>query len=609
MKLARGGVSLTITLAVSISLLVLVAVVAVLGLGLTSGMRNTMSLLREKSEIVVSSVVGKVRSHLEAAQNQLEFMERMIGEGRLDPADEERLVTMMTGALAAAPQIGAILFVNTELKTVIVARTPGSGGTVGVFRRDDRGDAIMAQAIAGARETESVVWGEPLWRELAKETMLNVRRGVRRDGQFLGVLIAAVSVRQLSNYLGRLAPAAGANVFVLYDRDRVLAHPNLAGTGFSRSAEEPLPALVKVGDPVLAAMWQRENRYPLSILRGSELKGHVLQIFNDEYIYIYNDVGGFGEKQWQIGTYFRTADVNSELLRLQRAMIAGLVVLVLSVIVAVLLARQIARPIVKLAAAASRIGQLEISHTAELPGSVFRELNNQAQAFNAMLHGLRWFELYVPKKLVRRLIRQGEPVDAQSQERDVTVMFTDIIGFTSLSEGVSAPDTAAMLNDHFATLAAAIEAEGGTVDKFIGDSVMAFWGAPDDQPDHAERAAQAARAILIAVNADNAKRSANGLAPIGLRIGLHSGPVTVGNIGAPDRLNYTIIGDTVNVGQRLEQFAKGVAGAGAPSSSVTVVASRAVVDQVSERDRWTSLGAHTLRGRDEEIEVFHLRDG
>ena len=407
MKATRGGVSLTITLTVSISLLVLIAVVAVLGLGLLSGMRNTVSLLRDKSELTVSTMVDKVRSHLEPAQSQLGFIGGLIGQGRLEPSDEDRLIAMMMGSLAAAPQIGAILFVNNDLQTIIVGRSPGDRPSgIGIFRRDDRRDSIMQQALSEARKKNKAVWGEPLWRPLAQETMLNLRLGVRRNGKFLGVLIAAVSVRRLSDYLGNLAPTTGSNVFVLYDRERVLAHPNLTGNEFPRSAEEPLPGLAKVGDPVLAAIWQREDRYSLRVIEGTDLKGHVLQIFNDEYIYIYRDVAGFGDKAWQIGTYFRSADVNSELLRLRRAMIAGLVLLALSVIVAILLARQIARPIVRLADAASRIGQLEISQTRALPGSAFRELNDQAQAFNAMLQGLRWFEVYVPKKLVRRLIRQ-----------------------------------------------------------------------------------------------------------------------------------------------------------------------------------------------------------
>ena len=424
MTLARGGVSLTITLAVSISLLVLIAVVSVLGLGLASGMKNTMSLLRDKSEILVSTMVDKVRSHLEPARNQLEFMHSLIEKGRLDPNDDARLITMMTGSLAAAPQISAILWVNTDRQTLIVGRAPnGRSAEIGVFRRNDRGDAIMEEAIATAQKTSGAAWGKPLWRDLAKETMLNLRIGVRRDGAFIGVLIAAVSVRSLSTYLDELAPVAGANAFVLYDRAHVLAHPNLAGAKYPRSAEEPLPPLGKIGDPVLAAMWQEDDRYRLGILKEGDLKGHVLDIFDDEYIFIYRDVGGFGDKAWQIGTYFRSADVNSELMRLKRAMIAGLVLLVVSVLVAVLLARQIARPIIKLAGAASRIGQLEISQTAALPGSVFRELNQQAQAFNAMLQGaalvrsLRAEETRAPPDPARR--SRGGEIGRTRSHRDV----------------------------------------------------------------------------------------------------------------------------------------------------------------------------------------------
>ncbi|MEM9359180.1 MAG: adenylate/guanylate cyclase domain-containing protein [Pseudomonadota bacterium] len=610
MQSERGGVSLTVTLAVSISLLVLVSVATVLGHGLFSGMRNTMTLLRDKSEIVVSTIVNNVREHLHPAQRQLEFIEGLIAQGKLDPTDEDRLITMMTGSLAAAPQISAILFMNTNFKTRIIGRVPGQPPSqVRFFRRDDSNDAVMRHAMVTAKSVKGAAWGEPLWRDLPQETMLNLRVGVRRDGEFLGVLIAAVSVRRLSDHLNELAPIAGSHAFVLYGRDRVLAHANLVGSKFPRSKEEPLPKLDKVGDPVLAAIWRTEDRYPLDILRDSnDLKGHVLDISDDEFIYLYRDITDFGAKPWLLGTYFRAADVNSEIVRLRRALIAGLGLLAISIIVAILLARQIARPIVNLAGAASSIGQLEISKTSELPGSVFRELNQQAQAFNAMLHGLRWFEAYVPKKLVRKLIQQDSHDATRSEEREVTVMFTDIAGFTSLSEGMPAPELAALLNEHFAQLADCIEAEDGTVDKFIGDSVMAFWGAPDSQPDHAERAARAARAILKTLNADNEKRAAQGQTPIQVRIGLHSGLVTVGNIGAPERINYTVIGDTVNVGQRLEQLAKDVVKTGQENSSVTVVASRATVDRLADPESWSKLGKQNLRGRGEEIEAFHMQE-
>ncbi|MEE8544489.1 MAG: adenylate/guanylate cyclase domain-containing protein [Alphaproteobacteria bacterium] len=277
--------------------------------------------------------------------------------------------------------------------------------------------------------------------------------------------------------------------------------------------------------------------------------------------------------------------------------------MLLSTLAAVLLAHHIARPITRLAGAASHIGRLEISEVSELPPSRFRELDEQATAFNTMLRALRWFETYVPRTLVRRLVQRGGAAQVDSVERELTVMFTDIAGFTSLSEGRPAEQVAAFLNEHFALIAAEVEAEGGTVDKFIGDSVMAFWGAPEAQADHALRACRAVRAIAAAQAAANQRRRARGEPPVGLRIGLHSGPVTVGNIGAPGRMNYTIVGDTVNVGQRLEQLGKEVLGSGA---EVVALVSAATAAAVAGEIELAPAGSHRLPGRKESIEVFRL---
>jgi class 3 adenylate cyclase len=120
-----------------------------------------------------------------------------------------------------------------------------------------------------------------------------------------------------------------------------------------------------------------------------------------------------------------------------------------------------------------------------------------------------------------------------------------------------AAEIADFLNHHFALVAKCVEAEGGTVDKYIGDSVMAFWGAPEPQPDHTERACRAAIGVSIALKSDNMARKREGKPPVRVRIGVHTGEVVVGNIGAPGRINYTIVGDTVNAASRLEQLCKG----------------------------------------------------
>ncbi|MYF87564.1 MAG: adenylate/guanylate cyclase domain-containing protein [Rhodospirillaceae bacterium] len=188
---------------------------------------------------------------------------------------------------------------------------------------------------------------------------------------------------------------------------------------------------------------------------------------------------------------------------------------------------------------------------------------------------------------------------------DITVMFTDIAGFSSVSEDLSAPEVAALVNRHFEIVAGCIEAEDGTVDKFIGDSVMAFWGAPDAQPDAAGRACRAALAIADGIRAENVQRQAAGEAPLGIRIGIHSGSATVGNIGSPGRINYTIIGDAVNVGQRLEQLGKTLCPDG---SETAILISGDTAAGLGPEFAPKPAGRHRVKGRAGEVDVFTLGD-
>ena len=164
---------------------------------------------------------------------------------------------------------------------------------------------------------------------------------------------------------------------------------------------------------------------------------------------------------------------------------------------------------------------MEIADQPALPRSAFRELDDAAGAFNDMRAALKWFGTYVPRKLVARLIAQGEGARVESEERRITVLFTDIVGFTSLSEKLSAGDTARLLNEHFSLLATCVDSEGGIIDKYIGDSLMAFWGPPLGDDDHAESACRAAVAMRETMRRFNERRRILGAAPIRMMQGRH----------------------------------------------------------------------------------------
>lgn len=219
------------------------------------------------------------------------------------------------------------------------------------------------------------------------------------------------------------------------------------------------------------------------------------------------------------------------------------------------------------------------------------------------LGAARWLGVYAPRQVSRELLRGGDLGSGAAQRREVTIMLTDIVGFTALAERNPPEMVTAFVNRHFTMLTRCVEAEGGTVAQFIGDSMMSFWGAPDPQPDHAARGCRTALAIAAAIETENADRRAQGQPPIQLRIGINTGPVTAGNVGAPGRSNYGIVGDTVNTTQRIEQLAKIVC---TDQQTVAVLVSEQTQAQSGPGFRFADAGSHAVRGREEWVQIFRL---
>jgi class 3 adenylate cyclase/HAMP domain-containing protein len=583
-------------------LLVLVAVSAVLLVALGTAQKNTVALLRQTADTAVAGLIDRIDIHLGAAREQSEFLAGVVATGDIDPGNREELADTMLGALAAAPQVTGIGFFTQEGWSLRVGRD--DSGTLRLYEQEEA-DPEIRRLVSETKADSGTRWGGVFWVPSLKQPHLAVTTPVIHEGRYIGVVSSVVSVQALSHFVDDYALQTGFHPFILYGRDKVLAHPALMDGGKGLGPEKPLPGLDEVGDPLLAGIWN-DDRQPMELLedfRGS-LLGHWRPLPGDEVYYLYRVIGGYGPRQLYMGVYVRESEIDSsETDRLVLAGWIGLAILVLSLLTAVVLGRKIARPVRDLAEAARAVSTFDFRRVPRAKGSAFRELDSAAGAFNAMLSGLRWFETYVPRSLVLRLIQLGED-GMQSEERQVTVIFTDIAGFTAASQKLAPRETADFLNHHFGLLAAEIEATGGTLDKYIGDSVMAFWGAPDDQPDHAERACRAALAIDAALERDNLARAEGGLPPVRIRIGVHSGPAIVGNIGAPGRVNYTLIGDTVNLANRLEAFGKEVTDEGRAAVTLLSEATRA---QLGPAWQVEDLGAHQMRGRAGEIGVFRLR--
>lgn len=601
---AGRGVPIALALGAATGMLLALAVGLVLLTGYHAARLNTAELVRERSEFLVRSVVEHIRGLLDPIESQLTYLAAIVAREGLDLGRPQELGALLTASLAAVPHQSVVAFASPDLRVLRAFRNR-SGAPVEI--RDWSDDPGFARVIAEAVERRGAQWGDLFVAQGGGMPFANLFVPVRRGGAVVGTLIAGVSIGRLSGFLGTLRGGQLANVFILHGHDSVLAHPALREGFPGLSDAHPLPTLDELGDPVLRRIWAPdEERLPEreADFASETVSARVVEVEGRSFVFLFRELRDYGEKPWIVGTWLPLDEAVPQLRRLTRLLWVGWIVLLLGVGLALLLGRTLSQPIRRLAAAARRVRALELEAPSSRLRGPFRELNEAALAFGAMVEGLRLFALYVPRSLVRRLMQQASPGTLGIEEREVSVLFSDIVGFTGYAERRTASEVAAFLNRHFTLVDRCVEASEGIVDKFIGDSVMAFWGAPGEQPDHAARACRAALQASAALRVDNERREAQGLLPVRVRMGIHSGRAVVGDIGAPGRVNYTVVGDVVNVAERLEELARGHA---AGDEWATILISGTTARHLAGTFPLTPLGRRTLRGRTEPLEIFELR--
>lgn len=595
-KKPRRRASITAVLALSFGSLVFIAVLAVLSISLYSGLENIRELLVSNATNQMAAMQRSLSNTLDPLENRAQDVAQLIYEGDVDTADEEYFKKILFSSMAGDKNVTAMGFVYPDFRVIMIDRETGE-----LVRDTKDNDKVSMDVVKQMQEDGIGSWGPLVFVPEAGQTVMNYRQPVLKDGKLLGVVLIAIPVSAVSEAVKFNGLAKDEGRFILYGKDHVLFHQGFKIASNRLTMEGVAPKLSEISDPVLSTIWTAP-RTPFRLIKGDQnFDGHFTDVNNERYQFIYTTLEGYTDKPLILGYQLPFEDAGKQIIRLASAGLAGLAILIISIIISIFIGRKIARPIKLLAAASQKISSLDFNKVEKLPNSRLKELNEAAEAYNTMLRGLSWFENYVPKSLVKKLMISG---DAHSETRSVTVMFTDIVDFTPQAENMTSEAVAKMLNDHFEILATCIEAEGGTIDKYIGDAVMAFWGAPDYQIDHPARACRAAKAINDAINHDNKKRIAEGLSPIRLRIGIHTGRLVVGNIGSSGRLNYTVVGDTVNVAQRIEQLGKTIEQKN--NSDVIILTSQDIHDDVKGTMQFSNAGQFSVKGRDRKINIYQL---
>ena len=402
-----------------------------------------------------------------------------------------------------------------------------------------------------AKTTHTLAVTEPSINPDTGFPIISLRIPIFRGVEFLGCASANITVDVLSRFLDRNRASARSTTFVA-DRNngKIIAFPDKQKGVRIENGKLKIATLADIDDPdVREAHRQRVRTGNDRFVFQSPTNGEDLIAAFASF------PSGFGQP-WQVVTLTPIDDFVGTLKatnRLMMVIIIGLTMVELFFIY--FAASRLSRPVENVSRQLQAIESLNFDTPARPPSNI-QEIAKLESAASLLRTSLKSFSSFVPLDVVRQLIKSGIPLTLGVEPRFLTVFFSDLENFSSHSETLAPDDLLVQISTYLEEVSSAISVEGGTVDKFIGDGVMAFWNAPVQRPDHVLRACAAAVRAARRMERVNNAWQAEGRPRIHLRVGLNCANVLVGNIGSSSRLSYTALGDGVNVAARLEGINK-----------------------------------------------------
>ncbi|MBS1724889.1 MAG: adenylate/guanylate cyclase domain-containing protein [Armatimonadetes bacterium] len=422
-----------------------------------------------------------------------------------------------------------------------------------------------------------------------------------RFNRFLGVLTVDFTIADLSRFVETVDVGTNGYVALIeYGADstpKVIAHPQANRLVIPEGVTQRLATIYELDDTVLRQIV--EHMSPEQ--HASTGRGVVHQLVIDHgkrYQTGTHRVGGDDIPDWVLAVIvpdenFMSGVWQTGVFLVIIGAVALLAVLGLSFVVA----QRVADPLQKLVVETERVRAFDLEPRPVVDADV-REIDELGNAMEQMKSGLRSLEKLVPSEYARWLIATGQEARLGGERRHITTYFGDIIGFTALSEKMEPEDLVEVLAEYLDVLSSEVIASGGTVDKFNGDDVMAFWGAPNPIDDHAFMACKSAIASQKTLAALHNEWKEHGRPIMRASFGISTGDVIVGNVGSRQRMNYTVIGDAVNLASRLQALNKYY------STEILLgpIARQEAGDRIVARMvDWVS-----VVGRDEPVRVFEL---
>ena len=401
----RFTVRLLPTLVVSIGILVLISVGSVLIVNWAADRHIVREFISRLVARDLAAEERSLREYLDAAVDQGDFIAAAIGSGRFR-FGEPALADFLSGTLAAAPQVAGLIVSDPHGKALHLLR----GATATEFTIENFDVAADAQFAAFAdqiRTHKHPYWGAPIYRVPWQETFLNYFVPIWNGETYMGFAALGITTRALSALAKDLSEPPRSVAFLLYGRDRVLAHPLMTEGSPRQSESASFPLLRNFGDPVIENIDNLPPTRDIGLAAPEGVLAREPSVGDERYYVFAREITDYRELPITVGSYFLKRAVDGPIRLFYWATIIALALLALALIVAAIMAEAISRPIRRAAKGATTIGNLDFDEVEPLAGSFFREINSLARSFNAMLDALRAFGRYVPRTLVRDWSRRA----------------------------------------------------------------------------------------------------------------------------------------------------------------------------------------------------------
>jgi adenylate cyclase len=413
-------------------------------------------------------------------------------------------------------------------------------------------------------------------------------------GKVRGVLAADLKLDNFSNFAEAQRPGEHGIVLIFDSTGSLIAHPDYAElieNALTHPSLRRLPNISEIKSEVAAAVWQ-------SWRSGDRYDGDIRDSQGRDYL--------FRLAKFPLGPAYNASilllaaqeDFVQSVRRLQRT---GLILAIIAggafVPLIWIFGGRMSRSLKDIMGQAAEMQKLAAPDNLPVTSYV-KEIHELGNTVNLAQRAIWSFAHFVPKKIVQRVIDNSISTELGGVRQEITVVFTDVKDFTTIAESADPDMLMHQVSRYLSALVEAFLAEDGTVDKFIGDAVMVFWNAPNVQADHVERACRAALAGKAAGEKLNVQFESENLKPFFTRFGIHVGEAVVGNLGSTERMNYTALGNTVNLASRLEGLNK--------QFGTAILVSEDVYLRVEHLFQFKALKSVTVKGMTKEQRIFEL---